>query len=342
MADVLFIGKRRQTSGGWATVSHSTGLKNSVQFVVEMLNAEGISAAFEMATDANSIDRLVHDALPSIVIINAIWCPPPKLEILARKYPHIAWIVRIHSEVPFLAMEGPAIEYLREYQKIPGVAVAANSERAVEDLRHALAGGVMWLPNYYVDDLCRVHDTDKEDLNIGCFGAIRPFKNQLIQAIAAMRYANADRRRLRFHMNTDRAEQGGDRVLKNLRALFANRSNATLVEHDWLPHEDFVYLIGSMHMNLAVSLSESFNIVTADAVMAKVPVVTSAEVRFVNPKLHADPTSVDAIVGKMERAMGIGKHYFLHDNQKRLRAFNEASRNKWVEVVNFILYGKRD
>ena len=100
-----------------------------------------------------------------------------------------------------------------------------------------------------------------------------------------------------------------------------------------MTHDAFLCVLSCMDINMAVSLTESFNICTADSVMCNVPVVVSKEIRWVNPKLHADATDVDSIVRTMERSVGIGKHYFLHDNKKRLRAYNEVSRKTWLKVL---------
>jgi hypothetical protein len=54
-------------------------------------------------------------------------------------------------------------------------------------------------------------------LDVACFGAIRPLKNQLMQGVSAIRCAESIHKTLRFHINASRAEQKGDNVLKNLR-----------------------------------------------------------------------------------------------------------------------------
>jgi Ni,Fe-hydrogenase I small subunit len=87
--------------------------------------------------------------------------------------------------------------------------------------------------------------------------------------------------KLRLHINTARVEQKGENVLKNLRALFVDTRHE-LVEHAWLKHEDFVKLVGTMDICLQVSISETYNIVAADVVNQRVPVVTTDEIPFVN------------------------------------------------------------
>lgn len=72
-------------------------------------------------------------------------------------------------------------------------------------------------------------------IDIGCFGAVRPLKNQLMQAIAAISFARSRGLHLRFHMNGTRIEGGGP-VLKNITAMFARSPDAELVLHPWFDH----------------------------------------------------------------------------------------------------------
>ena len=105
----------------------------------------------------------------------------------------------------------------------------------------------------------KIHYKDKNVLNIGCFGAIRPLKNQLYQAVAAIEFANSINKKLHFHVNIARVENNGDPVLKNLRNLFINNPKHKLVEHSWLTHEDFINLVRKMDIGLQVSFTETFS-----------------------------------------------------------------------------------
>ena len=68
--------------------------------------------------------------------------------------------------------------------------------------------------------------------NVGCFGAIRPMKNHLMQAVAAIEFANRNNLTLRFHVNAGRIESNGNNSIKNVRALFEHLPDNELVEHD--------------------------------------------------------------------------------------------------------------
>ena len=360
MARVLFILKFRDYDyqcGSSYGDGLSSGLFNSARLVVEMLLAAGIDALLVQVHDNNDIDREVFQYKPTHVIIEGLWVVPEKFEILTRLHPTVQWIVRIHSEIPFLAMEGVAMDWIARYVHIAGVTVACNSRRCHRDIgdylwdvtrawtRHWELGAlpadshkqirdhVPLLPNYYPRRRPWWRPRDADDLRIGCFGAIRPLKNQLMQAIAAVTLAESVGKKLRFYMTSRDCEQGGDQVLKNIRSLFRHTRHE-LVLRPWLPHEDFLGLIDTMDLGMQVSLSESFNIVSADMVSAGLPVVVSSEVAWACPLAQVSPVDSSSIIAGMVRVMDpllgaiIG-----FENRRRLEKFSRDSRRRWLEYL---------
>lgn len=183
----------------------SNGLWNSARFVVDMLLAEGKRAKLVEAIDGNSIDKLVTENRPSRVILEAIWVTPAKMAELIKLHPGVKWTIRVHSEIPFLSNEGQAVESLSSFSRM-GVEVAFNSEQTVDDF--SVIGKAVWLPNYYPLRKPRPRKPEENHIDVGCFGAIRPLKNQLIQAFGAVKYAQVKKKKLVFHMNGSRLEQG--------------------------------------------------------------------------------------------------------------------------------------
>lgn len=120
---VLFILKDRDHYWGQPNSSHynSSGLLNSARFIKDMLVKDGVKASLVQVHDGNNIDKEVHAFKPSIVVLEAIWCPPYKIKQLVKLYPKIKWIVRNHSELPFLALEGMSFQWVLEYAQIPNV-----------------------------------------------------------------------------------------------------------------------------------------------------------------------------------------------------------------------------
>jgi hypothetical protein len=293
---ILFIIKKFYDCGGDRQISN--GVRNSVLFVVNMLLAEGHRAKMVEAIDGNSIDALIAKNRPDRVVIEALWVTPAKMAELRKLWPKVKWVIRVHSETPFLAQEGCAVGWIADYLK-QGIQVSFNSTKTVDDF--TALGPVVHLPNYYPLRKPRVAKVPSDTLDIGCFGAIRPLKNQLIQAFAAVRYAQSRNLKLVFHMNGSRIEQNGSNNLKNIQSLLT-ATGQTLELHPWMEHEEFLELIASMDICLQVSLSESFNIVSADAVSMGVPLIGSDAISWLPKRSRAKVDSSDSIVSAMERA----------------------------------------
>lgn len=327
--------------------STSTGLKNSVQFLVDMFENIGIESKQVTVIDNNSIDKEVYDYKPTHVIIEALWVVPSKFDELLPLHPGVQWIVRLHSQLPFMALEGVAFDWIMGYLKYQDVSVAANADEMTSIIRdlaqiahpnwsdHLINKKVVLLPNFYPYDTKNPKNPQKDPyvLDIGCFGAIRPFKNQLMQAVAAMRFATALGRPLRFHINDTRKDQGGEAILRNLQNIFANTGHE-LVTHDWASHEDFLKILGDMDLGMQVSFSETFNIVSADMVVTNLPIVVSDEISWADPKTFADPNDIESITQKLSSVTHwLRKSNLLTSNRRGLKQYCERSKSIWKQFL---------
>ena len=311
---------------------NSSGLYNSARLVAEQLNNVGVESIMEQAADNNCIDRLVSLHKPTHVIIEALWVVPSKFAILAALHPNVKWIIRLHSETPFLAGEGVAINWLFEYLEQPNVTLAANSTRLVDELSHIMNTKVIHLPNYYgtTPSDRHLHREKTGLVKVGCFGAIRPLKNHLIQAFAAIKFADDIDRTLQFYINGTRIEMQGSEPLKNLRALFYHHPRHELIEIPWKPHAEFLDIVRQMDIGLQVSFTETFNIVGADMVNNDIPVVVSPEVQWCDNMFKADPTSWSDIVKKLRLAWDC-RTAKIHDlNKQGLKKNGEDAIRTWA------------
>jgi len=192
-----------------------------------------------------------------------------------------------------------------------------------------------YLPNVYFSedrDPCVPMIIEKQWIDMACFGSIRPLKNQLIQAIAALNFAYNNNHTLHFHINSSRVEQSGDSVLKNIRALFDNTIHK-LIEHSWMSHHDFLKVIAQMDLGLQVSLSESFNIISGDFVTTEVPIIVSPDVSWM-PRMHqVDPTNAKAIEEKIESVLEHRTRY-IRKATAALRDYNSDSLEVWSKFLN--------
>jgi len=337
---LLFICKQRISTYG-----KSFGLVNSATFVARTMIQHGMDAKVIMVVDANDIDREVTKYNPTHVLIEALWVTADKFnEILSLpRHQNRQWIVRIHSKAPFIANEGIAFPWLVEYKDLqeiyPNFHVSCNSKEFNNSLRKVLRNKPIYLPNIYNPD-CYVHEFTEDQchkqntINIGCFGSVRPMKNHLNQALAAIRFADEMGLHLKFHINSDRAEQNGDQTIKNLRALFSEVSHE-LVEHPWMDHRCFVKLVRTMDLGMQVSLTESFNIVAADFVFCGIPIVVSPEIDWMPWFAKADPNSVKSMVRHLKVAY-YGQLIALESYScYKLASWNYKSTKIWLKAINF-------
>lgn len=352
MITALFILKRREDYSCDPSYSGSyqiaTGMWNSAQFVVDAITADtDITADLEMVSDANSIDAIVTSADPSVVFIEGLWVTPAKfaeLKALAR-HAGRTWIVRIHSEIPFLASEGVAMDWIAEYLA-QGVQVACNSvrcrdqiaayARAMEYDENEINALLPYLPNCYPTDFEPEQSTDlisKSTLDIACFGAFRQLKNHLQQALCAVNFARENGKILRFHVN-DRCDAGGAGPSRNVHDLFAHLPSGSyeLVEHVWESHEQFLESLSNIDILMQVSFSETFNIVAADATFVGKPVVVSNEISWAYP-LYADPTDHLQLEQVLELAY-LQPMFYVQQSRKRLESFCTQSASIWVRFVS--------
>jgi hypothetical protein len=342
---VLFVLKYRENSWcndySYSGIPLHSGLYNSARFMCDMLNKNGIESKLVHCADNNKIHKEVVEFGANIVIVEAYWVVAEKFAELKRVLPKVKWVIRNHSEIPFLANEGIAMEWTLKYLAYDNVIVASNAPRAAEQMamlseaKFGYPRNVTYLPNYYPIDKVKMQKNKFSGpvIDIGCFGAIRPLKNHLMQAIAAIDFARWVGKPMNFHINATRIEGGGSPILKNLRALFEPFKDFNLVEHEWNPN--YHEIIAKLDLGMQVSFSETFNICTADFLAQGIPVVTSSEIFWNENLLHADPTDPIDILCKMKRAYWMSKNCpWLNRSLKGLEKYNRESEKIWVDYFS--------
>lgn len=322
-----------------------SGLYKSANYIANMLTDVNIESKITQVVDANSIDYEVTVYMPTHVVIEAFWVTPLKLQELVLLHPTIKWIVRNHSEIPFLSGESIAMDWIFNYILIPNVYVSSNSIRASRSIYEIVntklnnpeyvKSHTPLLMNYYpLTNNTNYHIAEPNVVNIGLFGAIRPLKNHLNQAVAAIQFANRIEKQLRFHINSSRIEMTNNAILKNLRDLF-NNTQHDLVEYEWINDiDDYNTLIRSMDIGLQVAFSETFNIVAADFYNNFIPCVVSPEIFWVDSKVHANPVSVESIVEKLLYTYTSGKRtQIIEKSRNNILKYNKTSADKWIQFI---------
>lgn len=363
---VLFILKQR-AQGPFGTWNHSpdgtplaSGLSVSADQMCLALTDLNIPTKIIQVVDNNSIDREVTSYRPTHVIIEAFWVVPDKFDILRKLHPNVKWVVRNHSKSDFLSHEGGMVGWAIDYVA-KGIYLACNSPEATDDFRRlAVSIGanpdfVIYLPNYYqaqapvlprwvikawkglrsIGWFGPEPTTNREgEISIGCFGAVRPLKNHLHQAMASIEAADRLGLKLRFWINGNRVEGKADSIMTSLRQIFKRYPNHELIELGWHEHKAFTAVVASMDMVMQVSNTETFNIVAADAVAHHVPVVVSNEIPWLDSEYEANPNSVIDIVKKIERTWkGSGNGLVQADQRIQLCDYVERSKQLWAKFL---------
>jgi hypothetical protein len=344
---ILFLLKKNNLYGYNSTPTSKSGLLNSARITAHELHEHlNIETEVRICEDANSIDREVTDYQPDICIVEAIWVLPGKFEELKKHHPKLPFIVRVHSEIPFLSTEGEAVNRIYGYLKLDNVSVAFNSLNTYYNFSDC-SSKVLYLPNIY-SHMDRERITRGEfwnyflnrkkfkyrcsQINIGCFGAIRPLKNQLLQAFAAVAFGDKHNVSVSFFINATRVEQGGESTLKNIRALFANNPKHSLVEVPWLERGEFLDFVSWMDVGMQLSFNESFNIVTADFVNMRIPIIVSSAIDWMPLETQVDSELTCAIVRKLENALTY-KSYFVKKSVNTLDKYNKEALKVWRDAI---------
>jgi len=275
--------------------------------------AKAIGGRFRTVTDANGIDSLAAYWRPRRIVLEALWATPEKVSELAELHPNTEFVVRIHSQLDFLAEEGIAFDWLYRYE----CSLASNHYQTSLELTSLLEKQVMFLPNAYPvpDTRCGSYP----GFHVSCFGASRPLKNQAVQAAAAILYAEESGRKLTFHMNT-----ADTAIMRSIRGMF--REPHILVEHPWLPHGEFLGLAAKMTVGMQASLSETYNYVSADHVWQHIPVCASKEITWAASALE-DPTDVWQVTNELDRALNTS---LVEGQMSGLLEYNRLAIDKWV------------
>jgi hypothetical protein len=129
-------------------------------------------------------------------------------------------------------------------------------------------------------------------LRIGVFGAVRPLKNLMSSAGAALEISRRLRVPLELWISGGRSEGGGETVLAAVREMLAGLPNVDLITNGWQSWPNFRKTVAHMHLLLQPSYTESFNMVTADGAAEGVASVVSEAIDWAPADWKADVDDV--------------------------------------------------
>ena len=130
------------------------GLINSVKFIIKKLEQLNILSNHISVTNHSLINSHIVQHKPENVIIEALWLSPRELHELSLIHPNVNFMVRLHSDTPFLASETDAVDYIRGYLKYKRrgckISIASNDKRLVEDLCGIFGkNSIEYMPDIY-------------------------------------------------------------------------------------------------------------------------------------------------------------------------------------------------
>lgn len=297
--------------------------------------AKDLETGLELDAASRPDQRITH------VVISAPWIPTNELRALCMRHPRIHFAINCHSNVGFLQADPNGIKLVREALNLEmsthNFSTAANSGRMSAWLRDAYSHQCKTLPNlYFLSGEERHHHArprwDGGVLRIGAFGAIRPQKNLASSVGAGIEIGHQLKAQTEIWISSGRSEGGGNTILNTIREMVKGLPSVKLVESGWQEWPTFRKLVGSMHVLLQPSYTESFNMVTADGIAEGVPSVVSDAITWV-PKhwvSHADDVFDIARVG---RAL-LSDHYAAHQGLVHLQEYVEHGTHDWIQYLD--------
>jgi hypothetical protein len=281
------------------TAASCVGLNVAGYTTAKYLRTHGIHAeVFPVRNNidvVNSIDKYkeIHGHSLTHVVISAPWMSLWDIRNLIAHFPHIKFVVLSHSNVGFLQADPRGVELYRKYSELskqyPNFKVGGNSRQFCDWFNISYKENCIWLPNIYPTERIKSKVWDGiPPLKIGSFGAIRPEKNFMTAAAAAMVIHSILDVPVELHMST-----GGDgcksTTLPSIIEMTENVKGFTLIRHHWETWNKFIELIKKMDIMIQVSYTESFNMVTADGISVGVPSVVSPVIWWVPDEWKANP-----------------------------------------------------
>jgi glycosyltransferase involved in cell wall biosynthesis len=247
---------------------------------------------------------IAHHIPVTHVVISAPWIATADLSKLVFDYPDTEFVVVSHSNIGFLQADPRAIELLRQgselEQAAPNFHIAGNSPKFRTWWQATYQTRLLLLPNMYpFDSIRQKPQWSGGRLRIGCFCAIRPYKNVLTAAAAALevgvRLRSTD---LEFWISGGRTEGGGGTITNAIHQMYKNMPRAKVVENTWQSWPSFVATVGSMDLLLQPSYTEGFNMVTADGISRGVASVVGEAIGWAPSNWIASTDAASDIANK--------------------------------------------
>lgn len=122
-------------------------------------------------------------------------------------------------------------------------------------------------------------------------------------------------------------------VKRNITYLFKMNPKHELVSFPWMLQKSFIHEMRKMDLGLQISLTESFNLVTADYITAGIPIVVSNEIDWVSDQCIAKTGNTMDIVTTIDHVIK-NRVQILKENREKLSSFSNNAIKMWEGFVN--------
>jgi hypothetical protein len=270
----------------------------------KMLNANGIHSEVWGVKDENDLRLKLDGHRPKFVIISSPWIKTEEMRAICHARPHINFIMVVHSNVGFLQVDARAVAIIRESIDLEMTThnffLGGNCKRFSEWIRRTYNAKCDFIPNLYditsFSKRKRSEHRGESVLRVGCFGAMRPLKNTMSAAAAALQLSNELDCELEFWVSTGRDAKAATQAYIAVKEMFANQLGKTIKENHWQTWPEFRRTISHMHLLLQPSFTESFNMVTADGIAEGVCSCVSTAIDWVPKRWIGDSDDVGDLV----------------------------------------------
>jgi hypothetical protein len=279
-------------------ISH-IGLGVAAVNTAKVLRREGIRTNVWPILSAADLRARLKETPVEQVVISAPWIPTAELQSLANEFTETYFAVTCHSNVGFLQADPHGVKLVRETLELEmathNVRLAGNSRRFCQWMEDTFGGRCYFLPNLYFIDTPPPRQKSfcgGGSLRIGVFGAVRPLKNLMSAAGAALEISRNLRVPLELWLSAGRSEGGGETVMAAVKEMVAGLPNVKLMLQGWQSWPAFRRTVAHMHLLLQPSYTESFNMVTADGAAEGVASVVSEAIDWAPDDWKADVDDV--------------------------------------------------
>lgn len=322
------------------------GLNVAGYATAKVLRDHGVNVSvFPVRHNVDIVDSIelynrTHEKPLTHVVISAPWISIWDLEAMLNHFKHTQFVILSHSNVGFLQADADGMHLLREYhvlaRKYHNLRVGGNSAKFVEWMRAAYGReDVVLLPNLYpLDDNVQPKVWQHTSpLKIGAFGAVRPQKNFMTAAAAALIISRELKIPVELHMSF--GGEGDGQLTAPAIDQMLRGTQVTIVRHNWAYWDDFIKLVEQMDLMIQVSYTESFNMVTADGISVGIPSVVSPAIYWAPERWKAEPDDAQDVA-----STGVYLLTRKRNLEDGIEALREHNRHSWKFWENFLLEGE--